>query len=108
MLVMQAKKGVLGCGYNAYGSKPYGSLTPNYIYHQGEKYEIDEFHSKYFEERTDLFFKNNKSPNCEKIIIEVNSTIYTFVKPTGSVPYTITERIFTEAATYTIKILSIE
>ncbi len=90
-------------------TKKYGSMSPNFIYHQREKYEIESFYSDTiigFNDYTYLFFKNRKIVG-KKIIIEVNNTVYTmelrrdYYRITGTA-------IFQSAGIYTIKILSTE
>lgn len=104
---MQAAKGVSGCGYNAYGSKPYGSLTPNYIYYQGEKYVINKLYTN-FAGSTYIFFQNDIEPPVTNIIIEVNGRKYPMAKYAGYTGFENTNNIFTSTGKYIIKILSIE
>ncbi len=93
-------------GYNSSTSNGYGSLSPNYFYHQGTKYEIKSFYSTYG--ITHLYFKDNNMPNGEKIIIEVNGTAYTLEINADYMRYYINKMLFTATGTYVIKILSIE
>lgn len=95
-------------GYNSSTSNGYGSISPNYIYHQGTKYEIDSFYSSSFYKASHLYFKDNNMPNGEKMIIEVNGTAYTLEKQTDYMRYRIATTLFTATGTYAIKILSIE
>lgn len=109
MLVMQAVKygaPSVYYGYKALGS--YGAINPDYIYHQGKKYEINSFYTSTLAGASYLYFKDNKVPNGEKMIIEVNGTVYTLVKQTDYNRYYIKAWLFTAGSTYIIKILSIE
>lgn len=111
MLVMQA--GSTGSfrkeyGYSISTNPTYGELNPNYILYQGEKFEIRSF-TTYYTGKTCLRFKGNKLPG-EKMLIEVNGIVCTFVKDSASsVEQYYTEALlFTSTSTYTIRILSIE
>ena len=113
MLVMQA--GTIGTpptsyGYNRSANYIYGELTSNYIMYQGEKYEILSFYTYIKFSKTYLSFKNDKMPNAEKMIIEINGTVYTFIRDEGNTNkrFRIATSIFTSTSTYIIKILSIE
>lgn len=91
-------------GYDSSASNGYGSLSPNYFYHQGTKYEVQSFYTN--SARSYLYLKDNNMPNGEKMTIEVNGTAYTLEKQTTY--YLIKARLFTAVDTYVIKILSIE
>lgn len=110
MLVMQA--GTNGASsYPSYGygsGGNYGSISPDYILHQGEKYVISNFYTATRFSRCYLYFKDNKIPNGEKMIIEVNGTVYTLNKEAKFNRYSIATNLFTSVDTYVIKILSIE
>lgn len=113
MLVMQA--GTIGTSSPSYGYEHsanyiYGELTPNYIMYQGEKYEILSFYTYIQFSKIYLSFKNNKMPNAGKMIIEINGTVYTFIRNEGitNKRFRIETSIFTSTSTYIIKILSIE
>ena len=111
VLLMQAVKktaGFMGISSTIGYSIAQGSLSPNYIYHQGEKYEITYFRSLILSDETGITFKDAKILNGERIIVEVNGTVHTFVKNNDSGSYTCSVRIFTTEGTYTIKILSIQ
>lgn len=106
VLVMQA--GTNGASYPSYGYDGYGSISPDYILHQGEKYVINIFYTTTIFGKSYLYFKNNKIPNGEKMIIEVNGIIYTLNKEAQYNRYRIDANLFTSVGTYIIKILSIE
>lgn len=106
VLVMQA--GSNGAPKPSYGYGAYGKISPDYIVHQGEKYVIQNFYTATRFGASYLYFKDDKMPNGEKIIIEVNGTIYTLVKRAGYNGYYIAASLFTSVGTYIIKILSIE
>lgn len=107
MLVMQAGKRSYDYGYVA---STYGSLFPSFIYHQGVTYEINEFVTRvkgaYSVGRTHLSFKDNNLPKGDRIIIEVNGTVYTLTRHGDT--YYVDAIIFTSMDAYKIKILSIE
>lgn len=107
MLMMQAGKYSYTYGYAA---SAYGSLFPNFIYHQGVTYEIDSFVTRvkgtYIVGRTSLSFKGTNLPKGDRIIIEVNGTVYTLTRHKDT--YYVEALLFTSTSTYTIKILSIE
>lgn len=107
VLVMQA-----GVSSNAfiygYANSKYGTLSPNYIYYRGEKYEIDSFYSMLsYYNVSYLYFKENKAPSVAKIVIKVDDSVYTLEKYDND-GYRIATTIFTARRTYKIKILSIE
>lgn len=108
MLIMQA--GHYKNSYYGYSASIYGSLSPNFIYHQGVTYEIASLSTKvvgsYIIGRTSLSFKDNKIPKGDRIIIDVNGGVYTLTKH-GNIYY-VDEKIFISMNTYKIKILSIE
>lgn len=106
MLVMQA--GTNGAPRPSYGYDGYGSISPDYILHQGEKYVIDIFYTTTRFSKSYLYFKDDKIPKGEKMIIEVNGTVYTLNKEVQYNRYSIATTLFPSAGTYTIKILSIE
>lgn len=106
VLVMQA--GTNGASYPSYGYDGYGSISPDYILHQGEKYVIQNFYTATRFSRSHLYFKDNKIPNGEKMIIEVNGIVYTLNKEAQYNRYRIDANLFTSVGTYIIKILSIE
>lgn len=111
MLVMQAGTNYASkpsYGYDASISLNYGSISPNYILHQGKKYKIIMFYTTTLFGASYLKFEDNKIPNAEKMIIEVNGTVYTLVKQADYNRYYIKASLFTKLTTYTIKILSIE
>lgn len=107
VLIMQAGRNKSTYGYAA---SAYGSLSPNFIYHQGVTYEINSFVTKveggYIIGRTSLSFKDNKLPKGDRIIIEVNGTVYTLTVHNNT--YYVDAKIFTSMDAYKIKILSIE
>lgn len=98
--------------YYGYQLSYYGSLSPNFIYHQGVTYEISSFETKvegaYVVGRTSLSFKDNKIPKGNRIIIEVNGSVYTLTYNNNNKKYYVDAKIFTSTITYIIKILSIE
>lgn len=104
---MQAGRGERTYGYIA---SAYGSLFPNFIYHQGVTYEIISFITRvkgaYIIGRTSLFFKDTNLPKGDRIIIEVNGTVYTLIRYRDT--YYVDALIFTSMDAYKIKILSIE
>ena len=110
VLVMQAGNKGYSYGYERSSNYIYGELTPNYIMCQGEKYEILTFYTYNRFSKTYVSFKDNKMPNAEKMIIEINGTVYTFLRDEGvtNKRFRITTSIFTSTSTYIIKILSIE
>lgn len=93
-----------------YSASIYGSLSPNFIYHQGVTYEIASLCTKvvggYIIGRTSLSFKDDKIPKGDRIIIEVNGSVYTLTNYRNI--YYVDAKIFTSMDTYKIKILSIE
>lgn len=94
---------------SSYGyTTSYGSISPDFIYHQGEKYEIQDFYTSTLFSTTYLTLKDNKMPKGDRMIIEVNGTVYTLVKQVEHNRYILKERIFQSDGTYTIKILSIK
>lgn len=107
MLVMQAGKSGYIYGYVA---SAYGSLFPNFIYHQGVTYEINSFvtivKGGYIIGRTSLSFKGTNLSKGDRIIIEVNGTVYTLTRHKDT--YYVDALIFTSMDAYKIKILSIE
>ncbi len=107
VLVMQAGRREYAYGYVA---SAYGSLFPNFIYHQGVTYEIISFVTQvkgaYIIGRTSLSFKDTNLPKGDRIIIEVNGTVYTLTRHGDT--YYVGAIIFTSMDTYKIKILSIE
>ena len=111
MLVMQAGKNS-GSSRRQYGyiAGAYGKITPDYIMYKGEKYVIKYFYAlAHFPMESYLSFQDNKVPNGERLIVEVNGTVYTLTKQTNSNQYSISgAALFTSVGTYTIKILSIE
>lgn len=106
VLVMQA--GMNGASYPSYGYDGYGSISPDYILHQGEKYVIQNFYTATRFSSCYLYFKDNKIPNGEKMIIEVNGIVYILNKEAQYNRYRIDANLFTSVGTYIIKILSIE
>lgn len=110
MLVMQAGNKGYNYGYERSPNYIYGELTPNYIMCQGEKYEILAFYTYTRFRKTYVSFKDNKMPNAEKMITEINGTVYTFLRDEDvtNKRFRITTSIFTSTSTYIIKILSIE
>lgn len=109
MLVMQAGKTSGSSNYSyGYSDGTYGKINPNYIMYQGEKYVIQNFYTSTLFGASYLYFKDNKMPNGERLIIEVNGTVYTLEKPTNHNRYYIKANLFTSVGTYIIKILSIE
>nr|DAH41592.1 MAG TPA: hypothetical protein [Caudoviricetes sp.] len=104
---MQAGRHEYTYGYVA---SAYGSLFPNFIYHQGVTYEIISFVTKvkggYIIGRTSLSFKDTNLPKGDRIIIEVNGTVYTLTRRRDT--YYVDAIIFTSMDAYKIKILSIE
>ena len=108
VLIMQA--GSYKSIYYGYAASRYGSLSPNFIYHQGVTYEINSFVTKvegaYIIGRTSLSFKDNKIPKGDRIIIEVNGSVYTLTNHSNI--YYVDARIFTSMNVYKIKIVSIE
>ena len=108
MLIMQAGRNKTS--YYGYSASNYGSLLPNFIYHQGVTYEINSLVTKveggYIIGRTSLSFKDNKIPKGDRIIIEVNGSVYTLTNYRNI--YYVDAKIFTSMDTYKIKILSIE
>lgn len=107
VLVMQAGNHKYSYGYAA---SAYGSLFPNFIYHQGVTCEINSFVTRvkgaYIVGRTSLSFKDNNLPKGDRIIIEVNGTVYTLTRHDAI--YYVDALIFTSMDAYKIKILSIE
>lgn len=107
VLIMQAGMHKSTYGYVASG---YGSLSPNFILSSGVTYEIVSFVTKveggYIIGRTSLSFKDNKIPKGDRIIIEVNGSVYTLTNHSNI--YYVDAKIFTSMDTYKIKILSIE
>lgn len=95
-----------------YAASAYGSLSPNFIYHQGVTYEIISFVTKveggYIIGRISLSFKDTNLPKGDRIIIEVNGTVYTLTRHKNSNTYYVDVKIFTSMDAYKIKILSIE
>ena len=91
-----------------YGDGTYGKINPDYIMYQGEKYVIQNFYTSTLFSTSYLYFKDNKMPNGERLIVEVNGTVYTLVKPANHNRYDIKASLFTSVDTYIIKILSIE
>lgn len=107
MLVMQAASD--GASNPSYGYSPgYGKISPDYIMYQGEKYVISHFFTSSGYHRSYLSFKNSKIPNGNKMVIEVNGTVYSLAKRVSTNEYNIGKQLFTSAGTYIIKILSIE
>lgn len=93
----------------SYGySSGMGKISPDYIMYQGEKYVIFHFFTSSAYHRSYLSFKSNKIPNGDKMVIEVNGTVYAFVKRFSTNEYISGAQIFTSVGTYIIKILSIE
>lgn len=106
MLVMQA--GTNAAGYASYGYDGYGSISPNYILHQGEKYVIQKFYTSTLFGASYLAFQDNKTPNSLRVTVEVNGTVYNLIKNTNVNQYYIKASLFPSVGTYIIKILSIE
>lgn len=108
VLIMQA--GHYKNSYYGYSASIYGSLSPNFIYHQGVTYEIASLSTKvvgsYIIGRTSLSFKDNKIPKGDRIIIDVNGGVYTLTRYRDT--YYVDALIFTSMDAYKIKILSIE
>ena len=76
----------------------------------GVTYEINSFVTKveggYIIGRTSLSFKDDKIPKGDRIIIEVNGSVYTLTNYRNT--YYVDAKIFTSMNVYKIKILSIE
>lgn len=110
VLVMQAGHKGDDYGYNRFSNYIYGELTPNYIMYQGEKYEILSVYTYTRFGKTYFSFNNNKMPKGQKMIIEINGTVYTFIRDEGitNKRFIIETSIFTSTSTYIIKILSIK
>ena len=107
VLIMQADSN--GESKPSYGySSGLGKISPDYIMYQGEKYVISYFFTSSGYHRSYLSFKNNKIPNGDKMVIEVNGTVYTLVKRAATNEYHTAASLFTSVGTYIIKILSIE
>lgn len=97
-----------GASRPAYGySSAIGKISPDYIMYQGEKYVISYFFTSSGDHRSYLSFKNNKMPNVNKIVLEVNGAVHNLVKRESTREYT-GVTIFTSVGTYIIKILSME
>jgi hypothetical protein len=96
--------------FYGYRASVYGSLSPNFIYHQGVTYEIYSFSTKvtgpYIVGRTSLSFKDDKIPKGNRIIIEVNGSVYTLTNHSNI--YYVDAIIFKSMNVYKIKILSIQ
>lgn len=107
VLIMQA--GSDGESRPVYGyASSMGKISPDYIMYQGEKYVISSFYTSSGFHRSYLSFKHSKIPNGDKMVIEVNGTVYTLVKRASTNEYRIGASLFTSVGTYIIKILSIE
>lgn len=85
-----------------------GEISPDYIMYQGEKYVISYFFTSSGSSKSFLNFENTKILNGDKMVIEVNGTVYVLVKMALSNEYIIDAMLFTSVGTYIIKILSIE
>lgn len=69
---------------------------------------IQDFYTSTLFSTTYLKFKDNKMPKGDRMIIEVNGTVYTLVRQLNYNRYILKELIFTSDGIYTIKILSIQ
>lgn len=107
VLIMQADSN--GASKPSYGySSGLGKISTDYIMYQGEKYVISYFYTSTGYHRSYLSFKENKLPEGDKMVIEVNGTVYTLVKRVSTREYTTAASLFPSVGTYIIKILSIE
>lgn len=79
---------------------------------KGVTYEIRSFETNvdgpYVVGRTSLSFKDNKRPEGNRIIIEVNGSVYTLTYNNNNKKYYVEAKIFTSTSIYIIKILSIK
>lgn len=112
VLIMQAERSNGKYSYYGYKLSYYGSLSPNFILSSRVTYEIRSFETNvdgpYVVGRTSLSFKDNKRPEGNRIIIEVNGNVYTLTYDNDLNKYYVDAKIFTSTSTYIIKILSIE